>query len=285
MSDRPGDPAAAAGTPEDSADSADSPVQPRPSAPAFSRHMVLDQLGGWRGMVDTSLPTIAFILGDTIGDLRAGIWAAVGAAACVLALRLARRQSLQQAASGLFAVVIAVAIAGASGQARNFFVFGILRNAVIGVVLLGSIPIRWPLVGVLAEFLAPSHLGTMADHSLPSLRRRTGTVRTPVQRSTPDPQTGRHPADPPAERHWRTDRRLMRAYAWLTLMWGATFLLRVGVTGLLYQKNHVGLLGAASLLLGLPVTAVELLLTLWVVARLHRHRSPQPPAVGEAPAA
>ena len=39
---------------------------------------------------------------------------------------------------------------------------------------------------------------------------------------------------------------------------------------------EVELLGTASLVLGLPVTAVELVLTLWVVARLHRHRCPEP---------
>ena len=39
------------------------------------------------------------------------------------------------------------------------------------MVLVGSIPFRWPLVGVIAEFLAPSHLGALTSHSLPSLRR------------------------------------------------------------------------------------------------------------------
>lgn len=265
----------AAGPPEDQADVAAQSVQRRPSALAFDRHLVLEQLGGWRGMVDASLPTIAFLIGNTLGGLRAGIWAAVASALLVFGLRLVRRQSVQQAFSGLFAVVIAVAIAGASGHARDYFVLGILRNAAVGVVLIGSIPVRWPLVGVLAEFLAPSHLGTMAAHSL---RRRAGATGTVLpRRPAPDPETGLRPADPAPERHWREDPRLMRAYAWLTLMWGATFLLRVLVSWLLYQQNAVGLLGAASLVLGLPVTAVELVVTLWVVARLHRHRCPQPP--------
>jgi hypothetical protein len=37
----------------------------------------------------------------------------------------------------------------------------------------------------------------------------------------------------------------------------------------------VGLLGTSSLVLGLPLTAVELVVTLWVVSRLHRHRAPE----------
>ena len=67
----------------------------------------------------------------------------------------------------------------------------------------------------------------------------------------------------------------MRAYGWLTLLWGGTFLLRALVAWLFYRQNSVGLLGTASLVLGLPVTAVELAITLWVIARLHRHRRPQ----------
>src|SRR4051795_5215205 len=128
----------------------------------FDRHVVLDQLGGWRGMLDASLPTVAFIVANSLAGLRVGIWSALGAALLVFLLRLVRRESVQQAFSGLFAVGIAVAIAAYSGQARNFFAFGIVRNAGIALVLLGSIPLRRPLVGVIAEFLAPSHLGSMS---------------------------------------------------------------------------------------------------------------------------
>jgi hypothetical protein len=249
---------------------------------SFDRDLVIEQLGGWRGMVDASLPTIAFVVGNVMGGLRAGVWAALGLALLVFALRLVRRESVQQAVSGLLAVGVAVAIAAASGQARDFFVFGILRNAVIGVVLVASIPVRWPLVGVFAEFLAPSHLGAMASHSFPGLRRR-------VVEATADAETDGDPSHPvrvpdaEPDLHWREDRRMVRAYGWLTALWGGTFLARVAVQGLLYQANQVALLGTTSLVLGLPVTAVAIAVTLWVIARLHRHRSR--PAGGERPAA
>jgi hypothetical protein len=241
---------------------------------AFDRHLVLEQLGGWRGMVDASLPTIAFIVANSVGGLRAGIGAAIGAAVLVFGLRLARRESVQQAVSGLFGVAIAVAIAAVSGRARDFFVPGLIRNAALGVVLLGSIVVRWPLVGVIAEFLAPSHLGAMASHSMPGLRRRIDRVNAHLHhRPAPDPRTGERPKDPEPERHWRADPRMLRAYSWLTLMWGLVFLARVLVQWVLYRADEVELLGTASLVLGLPVTAVEVVVTLWVVARLHRHRA------------
>ncbi|RBY98161.1 hypothetical protein DQ237_02875 [Blastococcus sp. TF02-8] len=225
----------------------------------FDRDTVLQQLGGWRGMVDASLPTIAFVVANGVGGLRVGIWAAIVAALLVFVLRVVRRQSVQQAVSGLFAVGVAVVIAMASGQARDYFVLGILRSLAIGVVLLASVPFRRPLVGVAAEFLAPSHLGSLAGHSL-----RPGRSRRPVEERAA-------PAE--AERHWRDDPRLVRAYGWLTVLWAASFLLRAGVQWVYYRADDVELLGTFSVLLGLPLTGVVLVVTLWVVARLHRHRT------------
>jgi hypothetical protein len=272
----------AAGSPPENPDDAREPARNEASALVFDRHLVLDQLGGWRGMLDATLPTLAFILANAWGGLRVGIWAAIGAALLVFLLRLVRRESIQQAISGLFAVGIAVAIAAFSGQARDFFVFGIVRNAAIALVLLGSILIRRPLIGVIAEFLAPSHLGTLAASSLPGLTRRVDKALH--HRPPADPETGRREPDPVPERPWREDRRMLRAYSWLTLLWGGTFLLRVVVQGLLYLRNDVALLGTFSLLLGLPITAVELVVTFWVVARLHRHRCPEDePATGDRP--
>jgi hypothetical protein len=256
----------AAGRPADDA-------EPTPG-PLFDRHLVLDQLGGWRGMIDATLPTVAFVVGNSLGGLVPGIWAAGVAAVLVFVLRLVRRESIQQAMSGLFAVAVAVAIAFYTGQARDFFVFGIVRNAAIALVLFASIALRRPLVGYAAEFLAPSHLGAMASHSLPGMRRRIDRVDAALHHRPPtDPETGRRPADPQPERHWREDPHMLRAYSWLTVLWGATFALRVVVQTPLYRDNEVEWLGTASLLLGLPLTGLALVITLWVVARLHRHRS------------
>ena len=253
----------------------------------FDRHLVLEQLGGWRGMVDATLPTVAFIVANSLGGLRTGIWAALGAALLVFLLRLLRRESVQQAVSGLFAVGIAVAISAASGQARDFFVLGMLRNAALGAVLLASIAFRRPLVGVVAEFLAPSHLGAMASHSLPVLRRGFDRARATLHPGAGqiDQATGRRHPDPEPERHWRDDPRMLRAYSWLTVLWGGVFVVRALVQWLLYRvsEDDVTALGTVSLVLGLPVTAVEIVVTLWVVSRLHRHRSAPPGAAGPRP--
>lgn len=234
----------------------------------FDRHLVLEQLGGWRGMVDATLPTIAFIVANSAAGLRVGIWAALGAAVLIFLVRLTRRESVQQAFSGLFAVAVAVAIAANTGEARDFFVLGIVRNAAIGVVLLGSVAFRRPLIGYLAEFLAPSHLGGMAAQSLPWPRRRAD--RPAVSAVAARRAAGE---DPEPERHWREDPAALRAYGWLTVLWAATFLLRVVVQAPLYYADEVELLGTASLVLGLPLTAVVGVVTLVALSRLHRART------------
>ena len=235
---------------------------------SFDRHLVLDQLGGWRGMVDAALPTIAFIVANSAAGLRVGIWAAIAAALLIFLFRLVRRETVQQAFSGVFAVAIAVAIAAKTGEARDFFVLGIVRNAAIGLVLLGSVAVRRPLIGYLAEFLTPSHLGGMSGHSLPWLGRGVGVpaaARAAVRTAG---------GDPAPERHWRDDPSVVRTYGWLTALWAATFLLRVVVQTPLYLADEVELLGTASLVLGLPLTAVVGVGTLVVLSRLHRVRAP-----------
>ncbi len=104
-------------------------------------------------MVDSGLPVVVFVLANVIGGLAVGIWSAVAAAVLLLVVRLVRRESVQQAISGLFGVAIAAFIAWRMGQARGFFLLGIWRNFAYGAVFAVSALVRWPLVGVLWEYL------------------------------------------------------------------------------------------------------------------------------------
>src|SRR4051812_50203438 len=105
----------------------------------FDRHLVLEQLGGWRGMVDATLPTLAFIVANAVDGLWTGIWAALGCALLVFILRLVRRGGGPQAFSGLFAVGLAVAIAAFHRRARGFFVPRPLPHAPLPPGLLGPV--------------------------------------------------------------------------------------------------------------------------------------------------
>lgn len=133
--------------------SAEAPASAQESARQSLRPMIIESIGGWRGMIDSGLPVVVFVAANAAAGLSAGIWAALGAGVLLCILRLLRRQSPQQAVGGLFGVAIAAFIAWRMGEARGYFLLGIWRNAVYGGIFLISVLIRRPLIGVIWEFL------------------------------------------------------------------------------------------------------------------------------------
>lgn len=115
--------------------------------------LMVDSIGGWRGLVDSGIPVVVFVVVNALSRLYPAIWSALGAAALILVIRLGRREPVQQALAGFFAVAVAALIAAETGQARNYFVVGIWRNFVLGGVFLASVLLRWPLVGVIWEYV------------------------------------------------------------------------------------------------------------------------------------
>jgi hypothetical protein len=229
--------AEAATDPHGGPDSAAPEVQPpadpaaeAPPEPAPDKRMPLlvEQLGGWRGLFDSTLPVVVFVVVNTAAGLTAAIWSAVGAAVLVAVLRLVRRQTVQQAVSGLFGVVVAAFIAHRTGNAKGFFLFGIWASFGYAALFLASALVRWPLVGVIWEYV-----------------ESTGAA-------------------------WRRDRRLMRVYVLLTLMWSGVFLARGLVQHYLYDSDKTGWLAFARISMGYPVTLAALGVTLLLVRRVRR---------------
>ncbi|HEY8466797.1 MAG TPA: DUF3159 domain-containing protein, partial [Solirubrobacterales bacterium] len=112
---------------------------------------LMEALGGSRGLADSGLPALAFVIVYTASgqDLNASALAAVALAVVLAAVRIWRRETLQFAFSGLIGVAIAAFIATRTGRAEDFFLPGILLNAAYATAYLASIAVRWPLLGVL----------------------------------------------------------------------------------------------------------------------------------------
>ncbi|AGP30897.1 DUF3159 domain-containing protein [Corynebacterium terpenotabidum] len=65
---------------------------------------------------------------------------------------------------------------------------------------------------------------------------------------------------------WRSSRTGIRVYSVATLAWAAVFFARFIVQQWLYtQDDAVGILGITRILMGLPLTAVVVLITVWAV--------------------
>ncbi|SDM08365.1 Protein of unknown function [Geodermatophilus siccatus] len=118
-------------------------------------------LGGARGLVDGGLPPLLFVAVNAVAGGQTtrptALAAAIGAAAAtglgIVALRLVREEPLRQALGGLAGLTVAVLFAATSGEARGFFLPGILVDAAYGAVFAGSALIGYPLVGTLYGWL------------------------------------------------------------------------------------------------------------------------------------
>ncbi|MBF6217637.1 DUF3159 domain-containing protein [Nocardia abscessus] len=110
---------------------------------------LLEQLGGFSGLIYSTLPVVVFVPVNSVAGLTVAIWSALGVAAAILIWRLVRRDPIQPAISGFFGVGICAFIAYRMGEAKGFFLFGIYTSLVYAAVFLGSILLRRPLVGVI----------------------------------------------------------------------------------------------------------------------------------------
>ncbi|ADG78500.1 Integral membrane alanine and leucine rich protein OS=Tsukamurella paurometabola (strain ATCC 8368/ DSM / CCUG 35730 / CIP 100753 / JCM 10117 / KCTC 9821/ NBRC 16120 / NCIMB 702349 / NCTC 13040) OX=521096 GN=Tpau_1887 PE=4 SV=1 [Tsukamurella paurometabola] len=198
------------------------------------RDQVLDQMGGWQGLVYSALPVAAFVPANAVWGLKGGVITALVVAAIVMVIRLATRTSIQPAISGFFGVAVCVVIALiVGGNGKGYYLYGIVMQAVLAVVFAISIIVRWPLVGVLWHLFDERSKQAVDDGH-----------------------------------DWRADRRQYRGFVWLTVMWFAMFTVRFVVQLALYLGDDVNWLGVARIAMGWPMFAAGLLITFLVARKL-----------------
>jgi hypothetical protein len=110
---------------------------------------ILEQMGGVWGMFYSAVPVMVFVLVNQFTGLMPAIWTSVGVALAVMLWRIVRKEPVRPAISGLLGVALFAGIAWWTGSARGFFLAGIWYNLAYGSVMLLSLLVRWPLVGVL----------------------------------------------------------------------------------------------------------------------------------------
>jgi hypothetical protein len=204
---------------------------------ALIRHRLGTALGGWRGSVETALPTVVFV---ALWSWRKDVGVAAGAAlalALVLAVvRIVQRSSLSHVAGAVFATAIAAFFAVRSGRAEAAFLPGILTNAGFLAATLVSIATRWPAVGFLVGAGDP--------------------------RAQEDPFA------------WRRDRGMVRVCSRLTWVLVGTYAVRLAVMVPLYLAAEVAWLGAAKIALGWPLWVASIALMGWLLLAGHTPLEP-----------
>lgn len=195
-----------------------------------------DAVGGVRGVVEAVAPGLLFVVVyiATGQQLRPALVAALAAAGLAVVARLVQRTPVTQAFSGVLGVGVGVFWAWRTGDASNFFAYGLLVNVTYLVGTLVSVVAGWPLVGlVVGMFSARGPLGG-------------GPWSAVVE--------------------WRADPVLRRRYTLATWPWVAMFALRLLVQLPLFFSDEVVWLGTAKLVMGVPLTAVVLWLS-WMLVR------------------
>jgi Protein of unknown function (DUF3159) len=192
-------------------------------------------LGGWRGVIDSGLPTVVFITAYLVtgNDLGVSLICAIAAGVIVVAWRLVRRQPLQQVLAGFIGLLIAAWFSSRTGRAEDVFLPGLLLNIAYGAAFLISILVRWPLLGIAMGYL-------------------TGEGTS-----------------------WRRDVELRRVYAAASWIWVGVFTLRIAVQVPLYLAGAVAPLGVVKIVLGWPLYLAGAYVTYRLLAPVYRARRAQ----------
>jgi hypothetical protein len=113
------------------------------------KETVLKALGGKKGLIDSGLPAVVFLVTFNVrNDLREAIVAALGLSICLAILRLAKKDTIQHSISGILGVLICAYFANRSGNASDFYIPKLLTNLAYGTAYLVANLVGWPLMGI-----------------------------------------------------------------------------------------------------------------------------------------
>ena len=199
---------------------------------------IAEQLGGVRGLIESSLPVLVFVLLNVVlGDAVAGLdkrtalyWAIAGSVISAIGIgvfRLMRKQPVRHAVNGLLGIAIGAFLAWRTGEAKDFYLPGILLTFGQAAVLLVSVVVRKPLIGYA--------WGIMANKG---------------------------------HQDWFGNARLFRTFQWLTLVWVVSLCLRAGIQYYLWALGEANALGIVRILISWPIYAATIAFTAWAIHRV-----------------
>ncbi|MBO1750553.1 DUF3159 domain-containing protein [Actinotalea sp. BY-33] len=201
-------------------------------------------VGGVRGVVESGAPGLLFVVVYiATRELVPALVASSSLAVLAVLIRLAQRTPVTQAFSGLLGVAIGVVWAWRTGDASDYFVWGLWVNIAWGLGAMVSVVVGWPAVGVIVSLLRGEDQSWRTDPGRRALRRR---------------------------------------YTLATWLWVGLFGARLAVQVPLYLQGEsaVGWLGTARLAMGVPLFALGLWVTWLLVAAPggRAERPGQPPS-------
>ena len=115
-----------------------------------SESSLFDVLGGWRGLTDAVGPNLLFLVAYLIyPDVLVAVGAALAMSLLLAIVRLATGQRVREAVGGVVLVVLSALLVAVTGNGTDFFLPELIRTGVISALLLLTLAVRRPFVGML----------------------------------------------------------------------------------------------------------------------------------------
>ncbi|WP_022880877.1 DUF3159 domain-containing protein [Gryllotalpicola ginsengisoli] len=192
---------------------------------------LLKAMGGVRGLCESVLPGLAFIVLYTVlitPAPDASVPVALGASVLIALVftlwRVFAKENATQAVAGLVGVAASAVLAIATHKPSANFWLGLGIDGLYGVVFLISALVRWPLIGLVVGYLYGDGIA------------------------------------------WKKDKAKYRVALWATLLWVALFAARLVVQLPMAIRDDTAALAIAHLLMGVPLYVPVLLVT-WLLVR------------------
>ncbi|MFF9086587.1 DUF3159 domain-containing protein [Streptomyces sp. NPDC014991] len=127
------------------------PGGPRPDdARAVTEAALFEAFGGVRGMVETVVPGLLFVTIFTISkDLHLSAIAALVVSLVLVVVRLAMKDTVKHAFSGVFGVAFGVVFAMFTGNAKDFYLPGMIYTLGLAVAYIVTTLAGVPLIGLI----------------------------------------------------------------------------------------------------------------------------------------
>jgi len=111
---------------------------------------VIGAFGGKKGLIDSGIPSIIFLVTFNIRkDLQEALFAAIAVSAVLTIIRLAMRDTIQHAISGFVGILICAWFANRTGNPSDLYIPKLLTNLGYGTLYLIANLAGWPILGLM----------------------------------------------------------------------------------------------------------------------------------------
>ena len=200
---------------------------------------LVEALGGKRGLVDSGLPAVIFVFVNSVV------------------------QAFSDRETALNAALIAAVATGVAVIVLRLVRKETLQQAISGFLGLAIAVFFARRSGEARGFFLP---GIFINIAYGTVFLGSAIIGRPIVGAI-------YAAVDGLDKRWREDPRLRRIFVYASIGWAMVFASRAGVQGVLYLMDRPGLLAAARLLMGWPLTIAAVALT---VAYVKRAREKKP---------